>query len=162
MPWSRADFNGDGTVSSADLSMLNGADGDAIAADPLVTHPTLSSSRGRDRNGVAVTGLALCDHGHQGLLHDREFGLVYNRARYLHPRLMRFTQRDPLGYIDGMGLYECYGSNGITGRDPSACWTQPCPSCSNPTRGWHTTSLRRTRERVSYRGRQAVTVLSRP
>ena len=118
VPWSRADFNGDGNVSSADLSMLNGADGNAIAADPLVTHPTLSSSRGRDRNGVAVTGLALCDHGHQGLLHDREFGLVYNRARYLHPRLQRFTQRDPLGYIDGMGLYEYVRSGPGTWLDP--------------------------------------------
>ncbi|MCP4589558.1 MAG: hypothetical protein GY842_02315 [bacterium] len=44
----------------------------------------------------------LCDFGHQGLLHDKEFGLIYNRARYLDPVTKRFTGRDPLGYVDGM------------------------------------------------------------
>ena len=44
--------------------------------------------------------------GHQGLHHDAETGLVYNRARMLHPTLGRFMQRDPLGYVDGMSVYE--------------------------------------------------------
>jgi hypothetical protein len=56
----------------------------------------------------------LCDVGHQvgacgdspgrGLLHDKEFGLIHNRARTLHPRLGRFLQRDPMGHVDGMSL----------------------------------------------------------
>jgi hypothetical protein len=41
--------------------------------------------------------------GHQGLMHDEENGLVYNRHRMLHPRAGRFMQCDPLGYVDGMG-----------------------------------------------------------
>ena len=67
---------------------------------------------------------SLCDIGHQGLLHDKEFGpastgLVHNRARTLNPPLARFHQRDPLGYVDGMGLYE-YCRSGPAGRtDPS-------------------------------------------
>ena len=47
----------------------------------------------------------ICEIGHQGLMHDEELGLIYNRARMLHPRLGRFMQRDPLGYVDGMSLY---------------------------------------------------------
>jgi len=60
----------------------------------------------------------LCDVGHQGLLHDKEIGLIHNRARTLHPRLGRFLQRDPLGYVDGMSLYEYVGSGPITSVDP--------------------------------------------
>jgi len=66
---------------------------------------------------------SLCDFGHQGLMHDKEFGLVYNRRRFLHPRLGRFMQRDPLGYVDGMSLYEYVGGNPMTVSDPSG--TQP-------------------------------------
>ena len=39
----------------------------------------------------------LCEFGHQGLQHDEESGLVYNRIRILLPALGRFMQRDPLG-----------------------------------------------------------------
>jgi RHS repeat-associated protein len=39
-----------------------------------------------------------CEFGHQGLMHDEETDLVYNRARALHPGLGRFAQRDRLGY----------------------------------------------------------------
>jgi len=59
----------------------------------------------------------ICDVGHQGLMHDKEFGLIYNRARYLHPVLGRFTSRDPLGYVDGMSLYEYVMSSPIVGLD---------------------------------------------
>ncbi|MEX2670936.1 MAG: RHS repeat-associated core domain-containing protein [Phycisphaeraceae bacterium] len=45
--------------------------------------------------------------GHQGLRHD-ETGLVYNRARMLHVGLGRFTQRDPIGYLDGTNVYAAY------------------------------------------------------
>jgi RHS repeat-associated protein len=44
--------------------------------------------------------------GHQGLYHDPVTDLVYNRHRMLHTQLGRFTQRDPLGYVDGMSVYE--------------------------------------------------------
>jgi len=37
------------------------------------------------------------DAGHQGLTHDAETQLVYNRARMLHPTLGRFISRDPRG-----------------------------------------------------------------
>ena len=40
------------------------------------------------------------------------------RAVY-HPRLGRFLQRDPIGYEDGMGLYEYVASDPTVGRDPT-------------------------------------------
>jgi RHS repeat-associated protein len=43
--------------------------------------------------------------GHQGLTHDGESELVYNRNRVYHPGVGRFIQRDRLGYVDGMSLY---------------------------------------------------------
>ena len=35
-----------------------------------------------------------------------------------HPTLGRFVQRDPLGYVDGMGLYEYVASRPPSARDP--------------------------------------------
>ncbi len=61
----------------------------------------------------------LCEIGHQGLMHDEELGLVHNRARTLHPRLRRFMQRDPAGYVDGMGLYVAYAARAAISVDPS-------------------------------------------
>jgi RHS repeat-associated protein len=54
----------------------------------------------------------------QGLPYDLETGITYNRARSLHHRLGRFLQRDPLGYVDGMSMYQYVGSNPFGIRDP--------------------------------------------
>ena len=85
--------------------------------------------------------------GHQGLLHDEATGLIYNRARYLHPGLGRFMQRDPLGYVDGMSVYAYYAGMhgevdpmGLARRDHShrdirRCkFTDSCPVLVEKTR----------------------------
>jgi len=41
----------------------------------------------------------------QGRRLDTETGLYYYRNRYYSPALGRFMQRDPMVYVDGMGLY---------------------------------------------------------
>ncbi len=41
-----------------------------------------------------------------GYRFDSETGLYHVRHRYLHPTLGRWITQDPLGYVDGMGLYE--------------------------------------------------------
>ncbi|MCC6680525.1 MAG: hypothetical protein IT445_06440 [Phycisphaeraceae bacterium] len=100
-----ADYNGDGSVGFGDLAIL----GDeynfsvAYANDPLVMYPSGGGS-------YRVTGFAMPMNvvGHQGLFHDEESGLAYNRARMLHPHLGRFVQRDPLGYVDGLSVYANY------------------------------------------------------
>ena len=57
--------------------------------------------------------------GHQGLHHDAESGLVYNRARYRHTELGRWMGRDPASYHDGMSLYTIARSNVLTLLDPT-------------------------------------------
>ena len=54
-----------------------------------------------------------------GYRFDPESGLYHVRHRVYHPTLGRWLQRDPLGYVDGMGLYEyCQGGPG-SATDPS-------------------------------------------
>lgn len=79
--------------------------------DPLVMAPVFESQSVTADGTTQPYGL--CDIGHQGLYHDKEFQLIYNRARYLSPRLRRFISRDPLGYINGPNLYEYVASNPI-------------------------------------------------
>jgi RHS repeat-associated protein len=62
--------------------------------------PTLAGRRRvsdtqADGAPTAYDAWAINDVGHQGLLHDEELGLVYNRARDLAPEISRFMQRDP-------------------------------------------------------------------
>jgi RHS repeat-associated protein len=55
---------------------------------------------------------------------DGESGLYQVRFRYLHPGLGRWVSRDPLGYVDGMGLYEYVGSGPLGRLDPLGLrWT---------------------------------------
>ena len=84
--------------------------------DELTTAPLVHSQRVETDAGRAPYGL--CDVGHQGLMHDEQFGLVYNRFRYLEPRTGRWTQRDPAGYVDGMNPQEYVRSSPVGLVDP--------------------------------------------
>lgn len=64
---------------------------------------------------------------------DEETGLYYYRARFYDCVKGRFLQRDPLGYVDGVNLYEYVHGNPINLTDPTgetwkgswcraACW----------------------------------------
>ena len=117
-PICRADLNGDGTIDISDKIIYNASEFTMVDDDPLVMQPRLESFRNTERSMGAET-TNICNIGHQGLMHDKEFGLIYNRARYLSPKLGRFLQRDPLGYVDGMSLYEYVGSGPVRRRDPS-------------------------------------------
>jgi RHS repeat-associated protein len=49
---------------------------------------------------------------------DEETGLYYYRARYYDPVMGRFVQRDALGYLDGVNLYQYVRGNPIVRNDP--------------------------------------------
>jgi RHS repeat-associated protein len=65
---------------------------------------------------------------------DSESGLQYYRARYFDNELGRFTNRDPIGFVDGLNLYRGYFVN--NGVDPSGLeenvWWEGNPPTTNP------------------------------
>ena len=62
-----------------------------------------------DVNETVIIGSAYDNqYGYTGRYLDNETGLWYFRARYFDTALGRFISRDPLGYVDGMGLYNGY------------------------------------------------------
>ena len=54
--------------------------------------------------------------------YDGESGNYYFRTRVYNPKIGRFLQRDPIGYVDGMNLYEYVGGNSINILDPYGLW----------------------------------------
>jgi len=79
----------------------------------------------RQRIGSTLQPYALNPFGHQGLYHDEETGNINNRARILNPRLGRFMQTEPFGYIDGMSLYQYVASNPVKWVDPTGKYLEP-------------------------------------
>jgi RHS repeat-associated protein len=78
------------------------------AYSPYGERTVLDADFSADADGLSDVSNAL---GHQGLYLDAESALYYNRNRYYSPTLGRFTTRDPLGYVDGMSVYEYVGSS---------------------------------------------------
>ncbi|MDC1143199.1 RHS repeat-associated core domain-containing protein [Planctomycetota bacterium] len=77
--------------------------------------------------GTASSGYKpLSAYLYQGRRWDVETGLYQYRARYMNPRTGRFISHDPLGYIDGMNLYEFVGSSPLSLLDPMG--TKACSS----------------------------------
>jgi RHS repeat-associated protein len=115
-----ADLDGDGDVDEDDLDVLMGCVDGGIPEylNSKVANRVFESSRGQGAGDLMPHPVSLCDFGHQGLLFDKEFGLYDNRGRMYHPRLMRFMQRDPLGYVDGGSLYQYARSTPANGIDP--------------------------------------------
>jgi len=59
-----------------------------------------------------------------GYYRDEETGLYHVRNRTYHPALGRWMQRDPVGYQDGMSLYEYVGSNAQNRLDSRGLWSE--------------------------------------
>lgn|GEM_PF-1978110 len=61
-----------------------------------------------------------------GRRYDEESGLYYFRNRYYSPTLGRFISRDPLGYSEGLNLFEYASSNPVTRIDPLGLGDESC------------------------------------
>jgi RHS repeat-associated protein len=74
-------------------------------------------------------------HGTLGVTTEPN-GLVHMRARFYHPRLMRFLNQDPIGFEGGMNWFAFVNDNPITGIDPSGLcrteWSSGDPGDSYP------------------------------
>jgi RHS repeat-associated protein len=72
-------------------------------------------------------------HGTLGVTTEAN-GLIHMRARFYHPRIMRFLNQDPIGFEGGMNWYAFVNGNPMSGVDPSGlCKTEwssndPIPS----------------------------------
>ncbi len=79
-------------------------------------------SDGADTSGSAWSARATYTFAnailYAGYRHDSNTGLYHVRHRYLHPTLGRWPTRDPIGYGDGLNLYEYVRSGPVTGTDP--------------------------------------------
>ncbi|NBD34571.1 MAG: hypothetical protein GVY30_01065 [Chloroflexi bacterium] len=101
------------------VALLDATDGSVVERydyNPYGQRFVLDGDYSDDADGLSDVGLAI---GHQGLLHDVESGLIYNRARMHNPRLRRWMQREPLGYLDGMSLYQYVRGNPLVYFDPT-------------------------------------------
>jgi RHS repeat-associated protein len=78
--------------------------------DPFGTRTVLAP------DGITVRNAAIedTDTGFTGRDLDQDSGLMYFRHRWYSPKLGRFVNRDPAGYVDGLSLYAGYfAPNGV-------------------------------------------------
>ncbi len=79
----------------------------------------LSATRHYDAWGTLLShsGTFPGNLGYKAREHDHS-GLIYHRARYYHPPTGRFTQPDPLGFIDGINTYAYAVNSPLNFSDP--------------------------------------------
>jgi RHS repeat-associated protein len=87
-------------------------------------------------DSFALIGSPLVDqpYSYTGQRLDTESGLQYYRARYFDNDLGRFINRDPIGYVDGLNLYQGYFVlNGVDpyGLDDITSCPVPAPAPGN-------------------------------
>ena len=82
-----------------------------------------------------------------GYRYDPETSLYHVRHRMYHSTLGRWLQRDPLGYVDGMGLYQYVGSMPGAATDPEGLAFGPSDYGMEPL-GWSAVPWGPTTERL--------------
>jgi len=134
-----ADLNMDGVVNSSDVTewsnLIYSSPSSAVYADSDLDWDGLDdwNSGGADGDLFAEsynanTGLSGVGRvssagvanrvGYAGYQWDQTISACHVRYRVYLPDIGRWTRRDPLGYVDGMGLYEYVSSMAISLFDP--------------------------------------------
>ncbi len=88
----------------------------------------MAKSYSYDAYGTIVdqTGTVEQPYTYTGREFDSESGLMYYRARYYDPRTGRFLQKDPIGFIGGINLYEYVKSQPTKRNDPFGLKPSDC------------------------------------
>ena len=134
----RSDVNGDGFVNKDDYAgIIKPRTGAAIGTAAYVVEADLdrdgkitqtdydisiaddgkSSSGGVGEAGLFSRGVRN-SIGYCGYIYNEDSGLYTGRFRTYSPTLGRWLERDPAGYVDGMGLYEYVRGGAIDAVDP--------------------------------------------
>jgi RHS repeat-associated protein len=96
-----------------------------------------------------TTSPPILDHGHQGGRVDAASGFALFRHRYLSPNLMRWTSRDPAGYVDGGSLLQYVGGDPVRWVDPEGARRVQPPDGRPPTKEECDEQLRRDLEHIA-------------
>jgi RHS repeat-associated protein len=139
----RSDVNGDGFVNQSDYTgIIRPRNGAAIGTATYVVEADLdrngvinqldydisiaddgkSSSGGVGEAGLFSKGVRN-SIGYCGYIFNEDSGLYTVRFRTYSPTLGRWLERDPAGYVDGMGLYEYVRGGATSAVDPWGLWT---------------------------------------
>ncbi len=116
----RKDANLDGVINASDITHVNSITG----GYQTLGRGILSSSAVANRKGYA------------GYEYAPEFEgagrhLYHVRHRVYDADVGRWMRRDPLGYVDGMSLYEYVQSEPLTFLDPMGVASQSCTGCND-------------------------------
>ncbi|MCK4873250.1 MAG: hypothetical protein KAS72_11035 [Phycisphaerales bacterium] len=134
------DADADGDVDQSDLGIVLAAlsgpynarcdfdlDGDVDQSDLGIHLATSGSSLGR---GVLSSDDVQNFFGYAGYRHDEAIDVICHvRYRVYLAELGRWTRRDPLGYVDGMNLYEYACDSPLVNYDPFGLMCGPGMWC---------------------------------
>ena len=133
---SYGDADGNGVVNSSDRDLISDAcagaaptgscrvldldfDNDVDASDTTLFDALTQGAAKHPNLTASAVDFAF---GLHGSYLDAELGQYQCRFRHFAPQLGGYLQRDPLGYIDSLSLYEAFAQNPLMYRDPSgAC-----------------------------------------
>ncbi len=128
-----ADVNNDASVDGSDVSTFNSIweTGESPAAGLCVTTGIRIGYAGYQWDGSVNNGSDTTTFGERNYT-GAMAGLYHVRHRVYDPELGRWTRRDPIGYVDGMGLYEYVGGIAVSARDASGLIAVRCDDRYNP------------------------------
>ncbi|HFE46515.1 MAG TPA: RHS repeat-associated core domain-containing protein [Nannocystis exedens] len=108
-------------------------DGDVDSSDAVHAHSITGAYQTLGRGILSSAGVNN-RRGYAGYEYDPTFEgaerhLYHVRHRVYDADVGRWTRRDPLGYVDGMSLYEYVASRPVTATDPDGLSWWACFKC---------------------------------